>query len=255
MLSAIILFGLALTGADADHIFAWPQGQRTAVSLSYDDGLASQLDNALPVLERHGLRASFYPTLASPVLASRIDEWRAAAASGHELGNHSIYHPCSASKPGNDWVKPYNDLDTMQIEQVRQELALANRLLHIIDGQDQRTFTTPCGDTMTADGDYLASVRDLFVAVKMDTASLPDGFSALIVADGHSGEELIEAVVAAGQSHRLVNVIFHGIGGDHIAVSSQAHEELVAYLADHADRYWTDTYLTIARYAMERMTP
>jgi len=50
-----------------------------AVSLSYDDALDSQLDNAIPALNRHGLVASFYLTLMSPTLRHRLDEWRAAA--------------------------------------------------------------------------------------------------------------------------------------------------------------------------------
>ena len=35
---------------------------RAAVSLAYDDALDSQLDNAIPALDRHGLRATFYLT-------------------------------------------------------------------------------------------------------------------------------------------------------------------------------------------------
>ena len=38
----------------------WPNGARAAVSLTYDDGLNSQLDCALPQLEAAGFRATFF---------------------------------------------------------------------------------------------------------------------------------------------------------------------------------------------------
>jgi len=41
----------------------------------------------------------------------------------------------------------------------------------------------------------------------------------------------------------MINLTFHGIGGDYITTSTQAHEQLLAYLAAHRDAYWTDTFL------------
>src|SRR3546814_1913747 len=67
------------------------------LSLAYDDALDSQLDNAIPALDRHGFHASFYLPLAAATLRTRLDEWRAAAARGHELGNHTLFHQCSGS--------------------------------------------------------------------------------------------------------------------------------------------------------------
>src|SRR3546814_7923192 len=68
------------------------------LSLAYDDALDSQLDNAIPALDRHGFHASFYLPLAADTLRTRLDEWRAAAARGHELGNHTLFHQCSRSE-------------------------------------------------------------------------------------------------------------------------------------------------------------
>ena len=76
----------------AGTAFPWPNGARAAVSLAYDDALGSQLDNAIPALDHHGLRGSFYLTLANPSLGDRLPEWRDAAAHGHELGNHTLFH-------------------------------------------------------------------------------------------------------------------------------------------------------------------
>jgi peptidoglycan/xylan/chitin deacetylase (PgdA/CDA1 family) len=40
----------------------WPNGSVAAVSLTYDDGLASHLDNARPQLERFGFKGTFFLT-------------------------------------------------------------------------------------------------------------------------------------------------------------------------------------------------
>ncbi len=148
--------------------FAWPEGQKAAVNLGYDDALDSQLDNAIPALDRHGLKGTFYVVSANPPLQLRMDDWRAAARNGHELGNHSLFHQCSAGGPGREWVKPERDLDAVTVAQMAEQVALANTFLQALDGRgDGRTFTAPCGDRTAKDGDYIRALGDLFVGIKM----------------------------------------------------------------------------------------
>ena len=60
-LPAFLLFAIACSpAASAGDGFAWPEGRKAAVSLAYDDALDSQLDTAIPALDRHGLKGSFY---------------------------------------------------------------------------------------------------------------------------------------------------------------------------------------------------
>ncbi|GAA0334781.1 polysaccharide deacetylase family protein [Sphingomonas oligophenolica] len=72
--------------------FRWPDGKSGAVSLTYDDGLPSQLDYAMPQLEAGGMRGTFFVT--GNEIPPRDAEWRAAAARGHEIADHTIDHPC-----------------------------------------------------------------------------------------------------------------------------------------------------------------
>ncbi|WP_020209907.1 polysaccharide deacetylase family protein [Gilvimarinus chinensis] len=244
-----LTFSLASVQAETLHkpskSIEWPQNQRAAVSLSYDDALNSQLDNAIPALNHYNLRGSFYLTLASEVIPNRLPLWRSAAADGHELGNHTLYHPCSKSQLGTDWVKPYNNMDERTREQMRDEVILANSFLHAIDGQSKRTFTPPCGHTQTSDGDYLNSVSDLFIAIKGAEENLPEGFSSFVLPHGQSGDELIEWVKNEAADGGLIQIIFHGIGGDHLSVSAQAHRELLEFLSNNRETYWTNTYRNI----------
>ena len=137
------LVGLVFSGAVAAQDappFAWPDGARAAVSLSYDDALPSQLDNAIPALDRHGLKGTFYLILSAESVRTRMDDWRAAARNGHELGNHSLFHPCSAKGADRAWVTPDNDLDATTVAQMRAQLIVASTMLQAIDGEHERTI-------------------------------------------------------------------------------------------------------------------
>lgn len=256
LLAAVLTATLA-AAADAPRPH-WPQGQRAAVSLAYDDALGSQLDYAIPALDRAGLKASFYLQLSSPAVAGRLADWRAAARNGHELGNHSLFHQCSARQAG--WVTPSRDLDTTTVAQMQDQLALANAMLYAIDGQRGRTYTVPCGDSQAADGDYLPAVAAQFLAVRHGgKVLLAAGAAPLrtIAVDayaphGVSGEQLIAMVEQAAARGGLVSITFHGIGADHLATSRAAHDALVRYLAAHRQDYWTDTFRNIISYLGSR---
>jgi len=256
MLVTLLLFcGIVNVAADdlqrADDAFTWPDGQKMAISLSYDDALNSQLDNAIPSLNRHGIVASFYLTLASPTVSLRLKDWRAAAKQGHELGNHTIFHPCSAAFPDRDWVPNYYNIDDYAIQEIVDEVTVANSFLHAIDGQSERTLTAPCGDLIVSGENYIPAVRSMFIAVKgleSNDKTFADWWAAADV----SGAELISRIEAeAASGTRLFNIIFHGVGGDYQSVSSEAHDLLLSYLSDNPETYWVDSYINIMRYASD----
>ncbi len=72
--------------------FRWPEGRRAAVSLTYDDGLDSQLDNAVPDLEAAKLKGTFFLTRDN--MNAKLAGWQQVFRLGHEVGNHSVTHPC-----------------------------------------------------------------------------------------------------------------------------------------------------------------
>jgi peptidoglycan/xylan/chitin deacetylase (PgdA/CDA1 family) len=255
--AALLLLACVLPlAAAATPGYNWPGKARAAVSLAYDDALNSQLDIAIPALDKAGLKASFYLQLSNPSVSVRMAEWRAAAARGHELGNHSLFHPCSGSKPGREFVLAHRNLDTMSVAQVADQVKLANVMLYAIDGRRERTFTTPCGDLKAGGDDYLPAIVREFAGIK---AGAGDGVApqigeldpdavAVLAPVGMSGKELIAVVKAAADKGTMVNFTFHGIGGDYLVTSREAHAELLAYLAAHRDIYWTDTFLNIVRH-------
>lgn len=246
------------TAADAPA-FPWPQGQRAAVSLAYDDALDSQLDHAVPALNRHGFKGSFYLTLSNPTMRTRLAEWRAVAAAGHELGNHTLFHQCSGAVKGHEWVTRERDLDTTLARQMKDQVLLANAMLNAIDGKQLRSFTVPCGDALAKGENYIELIESEFVAIKLGEGAVVDDmwtldpFAVPVEAPvGLTGAQLIERVEQAARRNTMVNFTFHGIGGDYLSVSTAAHEELLDYLSVHADEYWVDTFVNIMSHVRQQ---
>ena len=233
----------------------WPHQARAAVSLAYDDALNSQLDYAVPALNRQGLKASFYLTLSSATVRKRLAAWRQVAAQGHELGNHTLFHQCSRSAPDRSWVSVDNDLDTTRVAQLIAQIRVGNSMLQAIDGKHARTFAAPCGDLNAAGEPYLQALQSDFVAMKSAFGGVVPNMNTLDpyavgvdVVEGISGDQLIALVQRAAAAGTMVNITFHGVGGDYLSVSREAHDALLQYLASHRNIYWTDTFVRIMQY-------
>src|SRR5437016_1452750 len=95
--------------------FTWPGGARAAVSLSFDDARPSQAERGIPLLDRLGMRATFF---VSPERVLDPAPWKRAAQAGHEIGNHSMTHPCSGNFP---WSRD-NALEDYTLERMEKEL-------------------------------------------------------------------------------------------------------------------------------------
>lgn len=226
--------------------FSWPNNEKLAVSLSYDDALDSQLDNAIHHLNEYHIKASFYIVPSSKTVFDRLQEWRDIALQGHELGNHSVYHPCRASLPGREWVKSHKDLDHYTLAQIKEELITANTILHAIDGKIERTFTPPCLDSLIAGKNYIPKIANMFIAIKGQ--GIEDGFSHLWAPSAVTGKDLIKYIEESNRKYKMVNIIFHGIGGDYLSVSNNAHKELLQFLSNNKEDYRVDTFMNLMKY-------
>ncbi len=226
----------------------WPNGAKAAVVLTYDDALTSQLDNAIPALDAHGFKGTFF--LAGPKLAD-IARWRAAAAKGHELANHTIFHACPASVYATD---PRNTAEAYTVPSILKEIEQQNVLLTALDGKPVHGFATPCGNSKVGKDDYLEPLRaanlvtyvrgvytspdDLRANVaKMDLMHIPSrGFDEKV-----TGQQLIAFAREAQAGGGMAVYLFHGVAGDYLQVSDKAHKELLAWLAANRGEVWVTT--------------
>ncbi len=140
----------------------WPDGAPAAVSFSFDDARPSQIDRGLEILARAAVRATFY--VEFPAVEQRLAGWRDAVAAGHEIGNHSLTHPCS----GNFWFARGNALEEMTLADMERELDEASRRIEGLLGVRPATFAYPCGNAFVGRGratrSYVPLVAERFLA-------------------------------------------------------------------------------------------
>src|SRR3984885_7918651 len=128
----------ALSLSMAPGVKVW-NNKQCAVVLTYDDAIDADLDNVVPALDSMKFKGTFYIIGSSPVVGKRMNEWRAAAKGGHELGNHPLFHPCDGSLPGRSFVTPDIDLSKYTVSRAVDEIRVNNALLKAIDDKDLPT--------------------------------------------------------------------------------------------------------------------
>jgi peptidoglycan/xylan/chitin deacetylase (PgdA/CDA1 family) len=224
----------------------WPHHKKAAIVLTYDDGLLSQLNNAVPQLQRAGFKATFF--LTSDLDSSTIPRWRALAKKGFELANHTLYHPCAPSEDNPVSSEHYTAY------QVIREIEIMNRILFAIDGKNGRTYAYPCAETTLGGKDYVDSLRRYgmvkYARVGGDTGAVITDFNhldllripSLGLEDSTSAATLIAYIKKVEQSGGMGIIMFHGIGGDYITTSSTVHQQLLDYLQKNKNTLWITTF-------------
>nr|WP_245705950.1 polysaccharide deacetylase family protein [Catalinimonas alkaloidigena] len=223
--------------------------------LTYDDALNIHLDQVIPALDSFRFKGTFYLIAASPVVADRMDDWRAAANEGHELGNHSLNHPCDGTLPGRGFVTPETDLSRYSVARAVNEIRIANTLLKALDGKEERTFAYPCGDLTIGETRFYDSLKDDFVAARGVTSGYPS-LNAIDLTDvtafsqhQTTAAQMIAQIEAAEKVGSLVVFLFHGVGGEHsLNVSREEHRKLLVYLKKRENDLWVAPMVEVAKY-------
>jgi len=244
-----LLLFLSMLGfaAGAQPKMIWPHHKKAVIVLTYDDGVSSQLDVAIPQLDSAKLTATFF--LIGDFDDHAILKWRAIAKKGYELANHTLYHPC-ISKDDN----PVGSQNYTPSTIVR-EIGTMNSLLFAVDGKITRTYAYPCTETSVGGKDYVDSLRKsgfikyARVGGDQDDAIITDfkKLDPMLVPSyglegNNSADELISFVKNVQKSGGMGVFMFHGIGGDYITTSATAHRALLNYLKKNRKDIWVATF-------------
>ena len=240
----------------------WPDAIQGAISLTFDDNALSQLDNALPCLDDHGLQGTFYVNPGrSPIWEENLSRWQQASRNGHEIGNHTADHPCSCNFGFSSDGYCLEELTLADIEQTIDRCTAALNELFPEQG-GKRSFCYPCYQSYVGAGEnrqsYVPVVARRFKAARgggerpNNPQVIDLSYIVSFAVEGHSGADMIAYVEkAVAQGHWGV-ICMHGVGGDHLAIETPAFRELCAHLDQNRDRIWTDTLIDVAEYVGER---
>ena len=239
-----------------EHDFRWPAGKRGAVSLSFDDARPSQVDRGMAVLDSAGAKATFYVSVRA--VQQRRAAWQAAVAAGHEIGNHTMSHPCSGNFP----FARDRPLEAYTLEQMEAELTDANQAVRDLLGITPVTFAYPCGQTFVGRGPAVRSYVPLVArhfsvgrAAFNETHNAP-GFCDLAQlfsrdADGKGFEELRAMVDAAAAEGGWLILMGHDVG-EGLGRRQVTHDESLARLCEHcldpASGIWLDTVAAVGEH-------
>jgi len=239
-------------GAQAQKI-QWPEHKQAVIVLTYDDALLSQLDVAVPQLERAGFNATFF--LTADLNYNTIPRWRALSRQGFELGNHTIFHPCLPGEENMVSSASYTPYHMIQ------EIDYMNDFLFAVDGKMRRPFAYPCAETLAGGKDYVDTLRKYglssYARIGGDSSAVITDFKHLDklrvpsygLDGGETGAQLIAFVKAVQQKRGMGVIMFHGIGGDYITVSAKAHQQLLDYLKKNQLTIWVTTFQQAMDYA------
>jgi hypothetical protein len=225
-----------------------------AVSLTFDDGTQNQLDKAVPALDEFGLKGSFYLNPGGTDWLARLAPWQPVTARGHEIGNHTLAHPC----PNNILGQPggFEDLSLADIE--ADILEAQARLERLVPHQTQWTFAYPCYGTTVGSGagrqSYTPFVASHFLAGRVwgeygfgnrpAEVDLSCAWSESVERmSGHQMIGLVEDITGQG---RWAILVFHEIDGSRLTVASHDFRILLNHLRRRADAIWTAPMVAVA---------
>lgn len=234
----------------------FPGDRRAAVSLTYDDCLPCHRSEVAPGLSARGLRGTFFCNAASGDLHEHVEAWRGVAATGHELGNHTCFHPCRRQE-GASWPEATYDLKAYSRRRIVDELLLADRVLRLVDGRERRAFAATCGHTTVgpdgAEESFVDDLRRVASVVRSGRGGVhplrrPEFVVGSIAGDKLDAAALIGAIEPVLASGGWVLVCMHGVGaGTHpLFIDKAEHDQVCDWIAAQAKVLWSAAVSDVA---------
>lgn len=251
---SIFLSGPILLAQQAESTFAWPEGKQIAISLSFDDARASQVDAGTALLDQYGVKGTFYVVPNS--VKKRLEGWKKAVTSGHEIGNHSFNHPCTGNFP---WSRQ-KAIENYTLKQMRNELILTNKAIKELLGVEAEVFAYPCGQTYIGRGEntksYVPVVSKLFLSGRgwLDEGPNAPQFCDLaqltgMEMDGKDFDQILPLIENAKKSGAWLVLAGHEMGasGNQTTRLSML-KKLIEYAQNPANGIWIAPVGTVAKY-------
>ena len=234
--------------------FHWPEGKQMALSLSFDDARFSQVEKGIPLLDQYGISGTFY--VSPGAMLERVEDWKDAVNAGHDIGNHTLVHPCSGNFP---WARD-KALENYTLEEMANELDSASSLIHSVLGIWPSSFAYSCGQTFVGRGvdtrSYVPLVAERFETGRdwMNEGPNDPVFCDLArlngtELDGKSFQEALQLIKEAREQGAWLIFAGHEMndGGVQTSLLSTI-DSICRYASDPANGIWIDNVTNIGRY-------
>lgn len=234
--------------------FKWPENKQAAISITFDDARVSQVDKGMALLNHYNLKATFFVVPAG--VEERLDGWKTAVADGHEIGNHTMLHPCT----GNFLWSRKNALENYSLDDMLKELEDSNNRIRKLLGVTPEVFAYPCGqkfigrDTFTKS--YVPLIAKMFTLGRgwRDEALNDPGFCDLAQVsgtemDGKNFNDILPLIEEARHTGQWLILAGHEIGEDNAQTTRVTMlKQLIEYAQNPANNIWIAPVGTVAEY-------
>ena len=242
---------------------AWPDGYRGALSLTFDDGMPSHVSAVIPGLDDRGLRATFYVSPSGreddPTLQwtwwEGLARFESAFASGHEIGDHTIAHPCSLNiDTDRMWGRVGRNLANWSLSRIEADIVEAEmRFDRAFPSRGSASFAYPCYESDVGRGasrvSYTPFVARMFVAARAGGSELRGELAndpscadlhrlTSFPAEGRSAAWLNELTGTAVELGRWAIFTFHGVDEGHLSIAAHELVAFLDHLALRRDEIW-----------------
>lgn len=210
------------------------------VSITYDDGLASQYHNAVPELQSWELPATFFVPIMTATYP--IEKWLEIPRA-FEIGNHTVDHPTPRSFGLNP---PY--LEDYSRSAFMVGVHRAQRLLTGFGRPAPVSFSYPC---YTSEYVHTVGKKKINIATEIRKLRLygrggdsgpPTAFDRVDLArvpawdvHKHGMSKTMELISAVEMCGGWFVLVFHGVHGDYLD-AGEAHALILSRLARSRDR-------------------
>ncbi|HNR41363.1 MAG TPA: polysaccharide deacetylase family protein [Bacteroidales bacterium] len=234
--------------------FQWPEGKKMALSLTFDDARLSQVDKGIPLLDRYDVKATFYVSISNMI--QRLDGWKQAIRNGHDIGNHSLLHPCTINY---GWPQEAA-LENYTLQRMTKELDSASVMINNILGIRPHSFAFPCGQTFVGRGvnlkSYVPLVASMFESGRLWLSEGPNDPVFCDMAqltgmelDGKSFGQIKSLIESASIKGQWLILAGHEMDEQGRQTSLlETIEAICKYASDPANGIWIDNVHNIAAY-------
>jgi peptidoglycan/xylan/chitin deacetylase (PgdA/CDA1 family) len=229
VLLAVTLAALSnQTTFGSPKILKFQDGAAAAVSLQFDDSMISQIDNAVPLLNSRGIRATFFVITGSWQYTQRRHAWEVdLPKAGHEIGNHTVHHKGATT-----------------VEGVAQEIGGCSDYLATVFGSKPRlvSFATPGGVPWSFTPQQLDPIFRQYHLVVAEHRNFFD----------EKTTDPVTFIQKALDTGTWTNVAMHGTGGEWLSTSLPNLTRLLDFMVSNRNRLWIAPEIEVYKYVQER---
>lgn len=228
--------------SDTWEIATWKNFSQSAITHTWDDNTAKQLNTALPIYDEFGLKATFF------IVSTWNPDWsnfKKASQNGHEIASHTLNHISFANQSSSKIFTEMSGSQNLINEKMGNKNCLTMAYPFCITENynlAQKFFIA----ARICDGKIVPKIPLDFMNISSFVCGTESNYKTAANFNAISDKAFSENGWAV--------YLFHGIDNDggYSPINSSELRIHLHYLNSNKKKFWVDTFVNIAKYIKER---